>query len=1013
MSREELVMDMIGELSDKFVAEALPKNFRNDKDAAKEESSSIRNVTFAENVEISKKDIRIYWITRALGMAAALALVVGGGVWLWKNWDKIAVSGNEKPGEATTVTTVSAPVITNDTISPDTTEPDTVDRFEQITDTSMPEPYDSTEYPMGNFDFGSLWQEKLLGTDTIVEFDYEKHNEHRKQIEGTETPYTLYDSANFYGLARAVELTDDEITEAIKKINEYYENSTNLMNNTSYIYTEEDISVIKNADEIEVARHFASDYSIVVGENVFSPRWLYYHTTEDYKAVGITPAMINAKLEKYRELGLTDEAWNAFRDKLLRYTDSEPENYGELKSYPVREDQVHTLFDERSTEIFANVFCGVWKCENEKVYPDELHLTYSEDYFDYGNACYPGSIVETDELYGLTYICGGELCCYTVFKNEPGVLYNCAYNLYNGSLEGYEWAVYINARAPKYTDHVLTEMPYLRAGKLSNLGQHRLKYEFGEDFAEFYHETLLHDMGYNGESYDGNGYIDENGTSWLVVSSMAYPRDTRYLVSYDNYGDEPSVTVGIPYYEKSEYDAHDYLGEDEEVSWKKYFALEFIKKDGKWQVTHRPLEDVYEEFDTLTFGAPEAQNKMTASLVCDNVQKIYGSVNFTSARLNVTDTVTGDPLAVTDFGTPLSGLDFMTSLGDPEVRIYSLQPGSALISVCLPLGDKQGSEYLPHLYWYDYSGLTGIDMTDSGTEFPEVTVKSPDDLTLSGCMVIHIIDSQSTEKWYRIGYTTEDSRVTGITVTESDCVGLTAADKARSFTEAWKDYTDGDVKILCGQPIPSEELSVFSLDDNVSSGKSQLDSLGFDGLTDLYNKGRFLMFINNDGLPQVSGYKGANYYSSELQEDGSRRYESDAMILGITADDGSISPYLSSGFTFDSFHDAYFKVFTDDMALELMNSQPRSYIKYGDELYYYTGISGSDISRIHTDYEIVSSTDDEVIMNAVCYMTMTEMDGVYDPANKDEYLRSYQVFRFVKTAAGWRIAYSPAGWDWY
>ena len=272
-------------------------------------------------------------------------------------------------------------------------------------------------------------------------------------------------------------------------------------------------------------------------------------------------------------------------------TTTERENYGELIIYPVRGDQVHNLFDYEALEIFELKFYGLWKYEGESDHISDLQLRYSEDYFDYGHACYPCNIVETDELYALTYICGGELSCYAVFKNEPDVLYDCGYNLYNGNLEGYEWAVYINSRAPKYTDRHEMEMPFLRSGKLSNLGTHRLQFDLGEDFTEFYNETLLHDSGYDGESYGGDGYIDENGTSWLIVSSMAYPRDTRYLVSYDYYSND-SVTIGIPYYEKREYEAHDYLGEDEEVSWKKYFALEFTKKDGKWQVTHRPLEDL-------------------------------------------------------------------------------------------------------------------------------------------------------------------------------------------------------------------------------------------------------------------------------------------------------------------------------------------------------------------------------------------------------------------------------------
>ena len=512
MSREELVMDMIGEIGDKYILEALPEHAEKPDEAQTDNVIHIKPVE--ANIEISKKDLRIYWITHSLGVAAAAILIIGAAVLLIMNWDKIAVSGGERPGVVTTVT--------SDIVTPDITEPDTTDRFEQITDTSMPEPYpyndheyyrdfyytwinrfsgvsgnltdlpdmekqndlinyytlnrvgtpytlddnlnlyswmtkldlsvdnvcraieenneyyssqpfghseelifnpyeidvlksgdrsriaeafateysiiigdkvfnpewlyyhtiedysavgitpeevlhkldmyeglgltddawaafsaklqkyadnadpfgqitdttmpepyDSMEYPLGNFDFYSLWQAKLFGADQIVHFDYEKQNEYRKRVEGIETPYTLYDSPNFYGMARIMRLTDDEITEATKTINEHFENSTNLLNNTSYIYTEEDIAVIKNADDSAAAQHFASEYSIVVGEYAFCPMWLYYHTIEDYKSVGITPEEVLHKLDMYEGLGLTDEAWAAFSAKLQKYIDND------------------------------------------------------------------------------------------------------------------------------------------------------------------------------------------------------------------------------------------------------------------------------------------------------------------------------------------------------------------------------------------------------------------------------------------------------------------------------------------------------------------------------------------------------------------------------------------------------------------------------------------------------------------------------------------------------------------
>ncbi len=96
MSREELVMDMIGEIGDKYILEAMPEHTEKPDEA---QTGNVIHIKPAEAyTEISKKDLRIYWITHALGVAAAVALIVGAAVLLVQNWDKIAVSGNERPG---------------------------------------------------------------------------------------------------------------------------------------------------------------------------------------------------------------------------------------------------------------------------------------------------------------------------------------------------------------------------------------------------------------------------------------------------------------------------------------------------------------------------------------------------------------------------------------------------------------------------------------------------------------------------------------------------------------------------------------------------------------------------------------------------------------------------------------------------------------------------------------------------------------------------------------------------
>ncbi len=310
MRREELALVILGELDESFIDEAMPKKAAF---SAGNDTAGVQHPEMIKEVaEVSKRDIRIYWITRALGMAAVVALIVGAAVLLVQNWDKIAVKEPERPGaivkyieelpdiseaygktiefsdasvrfssvtydgtmlntnfyllykgndkfyspavwinvedaehgdpncainpvieadsydyliqstipvdlepgksyainivykgsgnlendtqkyrficpDIPAVTTTNDPYLTS-AVEP-LIEPAEADHFGQITDTSMPEPYDSMEYPLGNFDFYSLWQAKLFGADQIVHFDYEKQNEYRKRVEGIETPY--------------------------------------------------------------------------------------------------------------------------------------------------------------------------------------------------------------------------------------------------------------------------------------------------------------------------------------------------------------------------------------------------------------------------------------------------------------------------------------------------------------------------------------------------------------------------------------------------------------------------------------------------------------------------------------------------------------------------------------------------------------------------------------------------------------------------------------------------------
>ena len=349
-------MDILGGLDDSFIEEAMP---RTGKYAVSDSAVAAAPITLVETgTEISKKDLRIYWITRALGMAAVVALIVGAVVLLVQNWDKIAVSGNDRPGVVTSVT--------NGTVTPDITETDTIDRFEQITDTSMPEPYPYNDHEYYK-DFYYTWINRFseVSGNLIDLPDMEKQIDliNYYTLNRAETPYTLDDNLNLYSWMTRLDLSVDDVCRAIEENNEYYQTLT-LNNAQDMVYNPYEIDVLKSGDRSRIAEAFATEYSIIIGDKVFNPEWLYYHTIEDYSEVGITPEEVLHKLDMYESLGLTDEAWAAFSAKLQKYADN-ADPFGQItdttmpRPFPIEQDYDHTSFESqwKTKAIGAAIDC--------------------------------------------------------------------------------------------------------------------------------------------------------------------------------------------------------------------------------------------------------------------------------------------------------------------------------------------------------------------------------------------------------------------------------------------------------------------------------------------------------------------------------------------------------------------------------------------------------------------------------------------------------------------------------
>ena len=141
----------------------------------------------------------------------------------------------------------------------------------------------------------------------------------------SQSKLTEYESLFWYIIE--FDIPDEVIIDSIRKHNErmwsYVNENTYMPGFLLSIFTDEEIAALLTRDPAIVTAQFAEETAIVIEDRAFSPIWLYLHTPEDYEEVGITPEMVEEKLELYSEFHLTDEADEAFSEKLSEFIGEE------------------------------------------------------------------------------------------------------------------------------------------------------------------------------------------------------------------------------------------------------------------------------------------------------------------------------------------------------------------------------------------------------------------------------------------------------------------------------------------------------------------------------------------------------------------------------------------------------------------------------------------------------------------------------------------------------------------
>lgn len=166
-------------------------------------------------------------------------------------------------------------------------------------------------------------------------------------------PDSINEYKNIYSFITHFDITKEEAETALT----YYLNS----DDKQIRITREQLDIIFSKDVEIITQTFASEYSIVVGECIYCPNWIYTHSVEEYNDVGITVEDINAKSDLYSNFGFTDEARTAFSNKLSNYTGtainlnipvfSNTDNFSENEdliedSFIIEDDNVDIIVEE-------------------------------------------------------------------------------------------------------------------------------------------------------------------------------------------------------------------------------------------------------------------------------------------------------------------------------------------------------------------------------------------------------------------------------------------------------------------------------------------------------------------------------------------------------------------------------------------------------------------------------------------------------------------------------------------
>ncbi|MCM1329418.1 MAG: hypothetical protein NC253_08265 [Ruminococcus sp.] len=214
--------------------------------------------------------------------------------------------------EQTSTETTETHTETSPTVTEETTAETTETTAEENEETEMPVPfingggdansqfYATTNVKLGYIDMSFI---DLVGTD-----EFEKWIGSTSSSQSDLT--SVGELANLYSFIGHFDIPDDVVREKLVNMR---------IGSPDDDFTDEEIDLLLSGDGKAVAEYFAADTAIVKDGNLYSLKWVYYHSHADYAARGITPEEIKSRQPMFDKLYLTDEARAAIKAKIDSY----------------------------------------------------------------------------------------------------------------------------------------------------------------------------------------------------------------------------------------------------------------------------------------------------------------------------------------------------------------------------------------------------------------------------------------------------------------------------------------------------------------------------------------------------------------------------------------------------------------------------------------------------------------------------------------------------------------------